>query len=302
MQNQSRRYANSYTNFNRVYLRMAEKLCLQDVIEKEQINYIVYELGVPLECLLNHVMANYYEEYGCSILSGNLFCNDCNKLENVLFDHKTFSFQTMSFVHTTEISEKSTSLPVLIITLVYVMDKWLIISYGNILNKLVFYNGNTFEDIFNKSWGYNGLSILPKNQCHLFSKSLKCIVENTDGGFIYLMSYYKQDHFCFVNKKLKLLFCDNEKKLSNFQLYFSYPLSDYLEENELWNVNNNFKQRVNRTNLKRLCVKLQLSSSMNNISLLLTSCNSLRSALSKAVDLDISDLINPQLISYQKQN
>jgi hypothetical protein len=271
-----------------------------DFLEKDQINYLIYELGLSCDCIFNHINVNYYEEYQCSILSGEVMCNECGDVDNVVFDHRGYTFHTIPSVHLISSSHSNMSReshPILVFNLVYVSEKWLIVSYGNILNELLFYNGNTFEEIFNKSWGFNGISILPRNQCHVFTKSLKSIVENNSSDFVYVLSYYKQDQRCFVNKRLKFLFPDDSNPI---QIQFAYPNISFLDEKETWSVLNNFKKRTTKKKLKRFTITSHLSQSMIKTFNVLAASDGLRTAVNTCESDTLSELINPKLISYQK--
>lgn len=239
-----------FVNHNRICLEKNHKIRLSDLVEKEQIYYITYDIGISQDCLCNHIDVSYFEEYECSILSGDPIYSCCGMIDNLLLDHKTFTIHNLSFVHMVTISENDNSpAPVLIFMLMYVSGKWLIVSYGSVLNELIFYNGKTFEDIFYESWGYNRLSSLPRNQCHIFLKSSKSIAENTRNDLTYIISYYKSDHFCYVNSRLKSMFpsvCDD------VDLRFSYHTVSLMEEKETWNVINNFKKRTITREVKRL--------------------------------------------------
>lgn len=286
--------AHFYMNFNKVCLEINNHLKLKDLIEEEQLNYVIYELGLPSDCIFNHINVNYYEMYNCSVLSGDLSCEDCKNIDNVVFDHLTYTFHSMPLVHTVYSSTTQISTPMLILNLIYISEKWIIVSYGGILNNLLFYNGNTFEEIFKRSWGFNKISILPKNQGHIFAKSLKSIIENTNDGFDYIMSYYKQDQFCFINNKLKTLF---PSKVC-MQMKFLYAAINTLEEKEPWIVVNNFKRRTSKKQLKRLSVISYLTEPMIKTFSVLISSGNLRDAVN--YNFPLTNLINPNLISYQK--
>lgn len=284
--------ANFYTECNKVCLKNEKRLFkISDFVEKEQINYMIYEIGLSYECILHHVNVNYYEEYNLSILTGDSNCEDCNEVDNIVFDHGTFTFHSIPFVHkVTFLSENSS--PEFLFKLVYIAEQWLLISYGNILNKLIFY-GSTFEELFYKSWGFNRISILPKNQCHLFSKSLKSIIENTNNDFSYLFSYYKQDQFCLISKKLKLLFPFK----TGTKIRFSYPVIGFIDEKESWSVINNFKKRTTMKKLKKFSIITNVNSSMEKSFNLLISSGSLKKTLT-LIDPPYLELINPKLLSY----
>jgi hypothetical protein len=253
---------------------------------------MTYELGIPSECIFAHINLNYYEEYDCSILSGDQTCENCFDIDNIVFDHRTYMFHNIPFIHT--ISESSSSSdPTLIFNMIYLSGKWLIVSYGNILNELLFY-GNTFENIFIESWGYNGISLLPKTQCHIFAKPLKSIIENRN-NFSYIMSYYKQDHVCItINKKLRSLFPYN----SDMKIQFSYPSIEYLGETETWEVINNFKKNSMKKNLKRFSIISNINTSMMKPFAILLSGN-LRSSIRNNSDTSFEEFLDPKLISYQ---
>jgi hypothetical protein len=285
-------------NCNKICLQNSKRpVKLSDIIENDQINYMTYELGLTSECIFHHINVNYYEEYNCSILTGDSVCNSCNDIDNLVFDHRTYLFHSMPFVHTIITSNDSEqSTPAIILNLIFIDEKWLIIAYGMIMNNLLFYNGNTFEDIFIQSWGFNRLSLLPKNQCHVFMKSIKAIIENSANEFVYVMSYYKQDQVCRINKHLKILF---PSKRENIQLRFSYPSIELLEEKEIWKVISNLKKRTSiKKRTKRFSVISQFTSSTFKKFSLLISSTDLRSVINNST-YDFSDIINSKLISYQ---
>jgi hypothetical protein len=226
-------------------LKNGEKpLYLTDILEIEQIHHLKYDIGVPIECALNHLKVNYYDKNKISIVFGKITCRGCCHINNLVFDNNTYTFHTIPFSHNIH------SMPTFIIWTMMYINEWMMISYDSVINDLVFYNCDTFENIVKKSWGLNQLSILPRNQCHIFSKSLKSIISNTADGFTYIMSYYRHDQFCFINKKLKSLFPGTIEAL----IRFHYPPFDGLEGLESWEITNNYKRRIASSRLKRFSI------------------------------------------------
>lgn len=149
--------------------------------------------------------------YEKSIISlvGDENCKLCCWISNLLFDLSSFIFYNTSFTYKNVFCKDTNLLynskPIVVWCMVFIHDKWFIIAENKIVNDVVSLNGQTYEEIFNKSWGYNKLSILPKNECHFFYKTVEGILKNSN-KMSYILSAEKNGTKKYVNEFFKKLF------------------------------------------------------------------------------------------------
>ena len=205
---------------------------MADLIEDEQLNSISQDLNVPLICTKEHIKCVLHYEKTVSFF-GEEKCLSCGWVSNLLFDLTNFAFYNSAFIHKNVFSNenKSNSKPIIIWSMIYIYDTWFMLTDNKFINKLISMNGHTYEEIFNKSWGHNKLSILPKNQNHFFYKSIEEILHHGN-KMTYIISLEKNGKTPHVNEFLKNLFPNQEKEIGVLKtikgyIFFNWIHRDY---------------------------------------------------------------------------
>lgn len=183
------------------------------------------------------------------LLVGEPTCEKCSWIANLLFDLSNFVFYNTSFIHKNVFCEDIlpfNSKPIVVWCMVFVHDKWLMVSQNRLIDDEVALNGQTYEEVFKRSWGYNGISILPKNECHFFYKSVEDILANSK-RMTYILSTEKNGlRKIHVNEFFKKLFPSHACGLQFFQSskaqrFFTWLHADHQQLISRLTKTNNFK-------------------------------------------------------------
>ena len=232
----------------------SQQVFLKDIVENDQLNSISQILQVSLCCTQNHIKCNINNIEKIITLYGNQNCIECCWINNLLFDLGNFMFYNTPFEATfcynnNSFNEYTT--PMYIWCLVFFNDRWYILHNNKIINNIIAMNGQSYEEIFFSSWGYNKISLLPKHECHFFIKRYESIIMN-DGIMHYFMSIRKVNFIIYSNTLLKIFFPISEKMLSSIRFDTNNNLLKFkvLINNELQGIidmlskTNDFKQTI----------------------------------------------------------
>jgi hypothetical protein len=207
---------------------------LPSILSSFDMESIVKEINISYECVNKHLNVFRYGDF--IVLHGIIECNICKNINNLVFDLKTHTFQSVPFTHevlkNSELKPNST--PIFVFMVIYINEKWNMVSYNSEISQLITFNNNKMVHIFNSSFGCHDINILPKNSVHIFAKSILSIVENDDKKFSYIISYEKMNKKTYKLKKLQTLFpeCFNIKiKLARFnKKYFDITIISYIDD------------------------------------------------------------------------
>jgi hypothetical protein len=116
-------------------------------------------------------------------------CHACKWVDNLIFDTASMCSQNIPFTH--NFKSKVGGVPCIILCLIFIEDKWTIISFGQALNDVPFLTGKTFGEILAEGFRTIAFNVLPKNQIHFFGKSLSSIL-TADPKIGYVVSFNKK--------------------------------------------------------------------------------------------------------------
>ena len=195
---------------------------ISSIIDSNQHESLADELEVPFPCIQKHIVCNYQSEE-LLFLNGNSNCKLCSWLCNIIFDLNNFVIYNTSFSHKVHFKKNiQSSIPILLFSLIFINDKWYIVSENKLLNYEYSINGLTYEEIFYNSWGYNDLSLLSKSEYHFFYKRIEDIIMNKK-DMSYIMSVKRRSNISFTNGVLSKAFPESPSKL-----YFRFT-NNYIE-------------------------------------------------------------------------